>query len=152
MAYFTEDFKDADAEVLGYSFGDPKGQQAFESLSLLVATRTWAGLWQDRRFRLNLRSDNIGALTIYSAFKGAAGPMNSIAREFALDMGQGSYEPDLVSHLPGVCNKTADVLSRRNDPRYKKDWTVPSFLSGCQRISPPPRPLSWWKALKAPAW
>ena len=100
--------------------------------------------------RLKLRSDNIGALTVFSACKGAPGAMNAVAREYALDAAEGVYEPEVVAHLPGVANATADVLSRRNDPKYKGSWAPPAFLARAERVWPSPRPLRWWRARVAP--
>ena len=150
IAWFSDDLRDDDFSVLGHGFGDNRGQQAFESLALLVAVRTWSALWRDRRVKLALRSDNLGALSIFSAFKGAEGAMNLVAREFALEMAEGSFEQDLVSHLPVVANKTADVLSRRRDPKYAQSWAPPAFLASARRVHLAPRPRSWWKSLVTP--
>ena len=150
LAWFTGDDSSVDAEVLGHAAGDNTGQQSFEAFTLLVATRTWSHLWRSKRVRLNLRSDNMGALAVFSTLKGAPGAMNLIAREYALDAAQGAYAPDVVSHLPGVTNDIADQLSRKNDPRYAADWSPPAFLAGVPRVVLPARPLSWWRARIAP--
>ena len=70
-----------------------------------------------------------------------------IAREYALDIGEGVYEPELIQHLPGVTNVTADSLSRRTDPAYAAKWVVPAFLASAKRWVPPPRVKAWWKTL-----
>ena len=93
-----------------------------------------------------LRSDNVGALTVFSSCKGSAGAMNTVAREYALDAAEGAYEPQVVAHLPGVTNVAADILSRRNDPKYRDSWEVPALLKCAERVSPPIRPLSWWRS------
>ena len=77
--------------------------------------------------------------------------MNAVAREYALDLSVGAFEPSLVQHLPGVVNVIADVLSRRCDPQYKDTWTVPPQLIGARRREVPPRVLAWWKASRPPA-
>ena len=37
---------------------------------------------------------------------------NVVAKELALDIAQGVYRPQLVQHVPGLANKSADALSR----------------------------------------
>ena len=61
--------------------------------------------------------------------------MGLIAREAALDVADGLYEPLVVEHIPGVANVLADVLSRRRDPKYAVSWSVPPSL-----LSPTPQP------------
>ena len=120
------------------------------AMSLLIAIRTWSHLWRSTRMRLKLRSDNVGALTVFSSLKGAAGGMNTIAREYALDAAEGVHEPEVVAHLPGVANKTADVLSRRLDPRYSVGWLPPAALANVPQVVPSPRSLSWWRSRVTP--
>ena len=93
----------------------------------------------------------MGALTLFAACKGRSVPMNAVAREYALDLADGAFSPDVIMHLPGICNVVADALSRRMDPAYSKDWITPAFLSNAKEISLPDRPRSWWKALYAPS-
>ena len=76
--------------------------------------------------------------------------MNAAAREYSLDAAEGSYEPVVVAHLPGVTYGISDALSRRNDPRYRDNWSPPALLKHAERVFPPPRPLSWWKARVTP--
>ena len=150
LQWFSEDISSTDEMVLGHKAGDSHGQQAFEAMALLLAIRTWSHLWRSKKVRLKLRSDNMGALTVFSACKGASGAMNAVAREYALDAAEGAHEPEIVAHLPGVANSTADVLSRRNDPKYKGSWKPPSFLAQAVRVHLPKRPLGWWRARVAP--
>ena len=107
--------------------GENQGQQGFEAMCLLIAVCVWAPIWKNSRVTLALRNDNIGALTIFSSLKGKYCPMNAVAREFALDMAESSYEPTLIQHVPGVANAISDVLSRKCDPKYSADWRVPDF-------------------------
>ena len=150
LQWFSDDICASDEEALGYKGGDPLGQQAFEALCILIACRLWSRLWRDRKVCFKLRSDNIGALTLFSSLKAAPGAMNLIAREYALDAAECAYEPDVVAHLPGVANKVADILSRRRDPKFAGVWAPPEFLQFSERVTPPPRSLQWWRARVAP--
>ena len=68
-----------------------------------------------------MRSDNVGALSVFSPLRGKGAAMGLIAREYAIDVGNGAYTPDLIDHIPGVANVTADVLSRRYARARQKD-------------------------------
>ena len=103
-----------------------------------------------RRIKLNVRSDNLGALHTYAALKGKGQGMNLISREFALDAGKCELTPDLITHLPGVANGISDVLSRKLDPRYSKYLQIPTFLANSTQVTPPRRSEEWWRARVAP--
>ena len=152
-SWFSDTIQESDEEVLGHKFGENTGQQCFESMCLLLACRTWSHLWRDKRycFKLKMRSDNTGALAMVSRVKGSSPGMNAIAREFALDAAENSFEPNAVAHLPGITNTVADVLSRRLDPEHKKNWCVPEYLKHVERVIPSPRTDGWWRARKAPS-
>ncbi len=77
-----------------------------------------------------------------------AGPA-AIAREMALELGDGSFAPDLVEHLPGVTNIEADLLSRRYDPAYQP-WSVPPMFASVKETELPPRPLNWYLTMGDP--
>ena len=151
VEWFSEPITPEDERALGHARGNHEGQQAFEAFTLLLAIRLWAREWKDERYVLILRNDNIGALTIYSSLKGRSCPMNAIAREYALDISEGVFEPSLIQHIPGITNAVADVLSRRFDPQYSRDWTVPAQLAGAKRRTVPRRDASWWRASKPPS-
>ena len=150
IAYFTQAIATHDETVLGHKRGEHEGQQAFEALALLVAIRLWAPLWKHKRVRLIIRNDNVGALTVFAACKGKSIPMNAVAREYALDLADGTHEPDLIQHLPGITNAVADALSRRTDPAYEKNWVTPTHLKHAKRVEPLERGPSWWKARVTP--
>ena len=76
--------------------------------------------------------------------------MNLLAREYALDMGECSYGPDVIEHIPSIINIVADSLSKRTDPAYLKKWSLPHFLSNAKHIAPQTRPPSWWRYLSIP--
>ena len=150
---FSNEISAQDVEILGHSFADTMGQQCFEAMCLLVASREWFRFWRQRRyvFHINLRSDNNGALVAFSNLKGSSPGLNAIALEFALDTSENSFEPNAITHLPGITNKTADVLSRRLDPRYSKDCQVPLHLKHAKQVFPQNRSLQWWRAFKPPS-
>ena len=77
-----------------------------------------------------------------------AGP-SAIAREMALELGDGSYAPDLIEHLPGVMNPEADELSRRLDPA-PQPWALPVLFHGVRETVLPRRPLSWYLTMGTP--
>ena len=150
VAWFSETISPTDEEVLGHKAGNHEGQQAFEAMALLIAVRVWFRFWKNRRFRLALRNDNIGALTVFSALKGRSVPMNAVAREYALELAEGSFEPTLVQHIPGITNVVADLLSRKTDPKHASSWKLPQFLVNATETKIPQRGFDWWRARLAP--
>ena len=77
--------------------------------------------------------------------------MNQIAKEFALDLAEGSFEPSLISLLPCIANGVADKLSRGNDPKHSRNSAVPEFPASARHVVPLPRPRAWWRSLETPA-
>eukprot|EP00435_Cladocopium_sp_Y103_P060722 s646_g22.t1 len=144
--YFAIQITEDDQNILAVKSGCHEEQQTWEALAGLVALRHWASQWQGQRARLQIRSDNIGALVMLTKLKGGSKALTLIAREYALDLGQAQWRPDLVTHVPGIANKTCDALSRRWDPS-KQPFTVPETLQTARETCPGPRPLSWWKTL-----
>ena len=78
---------------LGLRIGDHKTQQTAECLNLLVALRNWKEHWTTERVCLEVRADNITALTMVLTLKGSSPAVNQIARELALDLGDASISP-----------------------------------------------------------
>ena len=111
---------------------------------MLVAVKLWSSLWKDKRVSLCLKTDNLGALYVLSSFSGSTHSINLIAREYALFMADGAYAPETLTHIPGITNTIADILSRRNDPQYRENWKPPEFLASAKRVYPPIRNDSWW--------
>ena len=62
---------------------------------------------------MRIRSDDVGALTVTAALKGRGTALTLVARELAFEFGSCEYAPDIVEHIPGVANTTAEFLSRR---------------------------------------
>ena len=84
--FFAIPVSDDDKLILELEAGS-KSQQTLEALSGLIALRQWAPFWQGQRASLQVRSDNVGALNLFSVLKGSSRPLTLIASEFALDLG-----------------------------------------------------------------
>ena len=114
---------------------------------LLVALRCWAGAWRHERVSLEVRADSVASLTMAMSMK-ASGPGPSlVARELALVLGTAEFKPGLCSHIPGVANVTADVLSRLHEPG--KSASLPAALIGVQQTFPPKRDRSYYLTLRS---
>ena len=137
-----------ETDLLSIIVGDCESQQVLECLAGLVALRVWARHWQHRRITLALRSDNIGALVLLSRLKTTSSRNALIAREFALDLGDASFKPDIAEHIPGFANKCCDALSRLCDPTFDND--TPPLLANVRRVDLPPRERSWWRSVSPP--
>ena len=77
-----------------------------------------------------------------------AGPA-PVARELALELGDGSFAPDFVGHLPGVSNVESDLLSRRLGPAYQP-WQLPVLFRNLKETHQPARPASWYYTMGLP--
>jgi len=58
----------------------------------------------------------MAALTLVLELRTTGQALGMIGREIALDIAALNHAPDLVSHIPGVANVTADALSRLQHP------------------------------------
>ena len=96
---------------------------------------------------LEVKTDNIAALTLVASLRGRSSALNRIGRELALDISEAHYAPTLVSHTPGVTNVIADALSRRFQPG--KSFVLPPALRDAAQLEPGRRPRSWWLTLPA---
>lgn len=119
----------------------------WEALAGLIALRQWAEHWQRFPVFLQIRNDNLGALSLFANLKASSPALSQIAREFALDLGRATCRPQLVTHIPGLTNTVCDALSRINDPQ--KQFNLPTILTGAKAVMPQPRRLAWWKCLDA---
>ena len=134
-----------DARQLGLELSrDSKCQQAFEALALLVALRTWRYHWATKRCVVHVRSDNMAALYTVTKMQPSGPSLMVVARELALDVADAVYDPQLVSHIPGVANLAADALSRKFDPNVR--YTLPTILKGCVEVHPDDRTPQWWRS------
>ena len=69
-----------DSEVLRTPAGVSSGQQVWEALNLLIALRIWSPQWQANRVRLEVRADNVTALTLITTMRGRGWALNTLAR------------------------------------------------------------------------
>ncbi|CAE8627265.1 unnamed protein product [Polarella glacialis] len=148
VSWFSLPIFKIDAEVLRIteSLGSCECQQTVECLALLQALRLWKTSWAAVRVQLIVRSDNVTALFMAAYLKGRGHGVRTVARELALDLGDGSFAPDLVVHLPGVDNDIADALSRRFQPN--KAFTLPAALSGVPEAVVPETSILWWETFQ----
>eukprot|EP00435_Cladocopium_sp_Y103_P021519 s4006_g5.t1 len=149
VSFFAIPITKEDQDILQTEAGDCRGQQVWEALAGLVALRAWSPHWQHFPVVLQVRNDNVGALTLFSTLKGGSPALSLIAREFALDLGKATCRPALVQHLPGITNKTCDALSRRYDPHFT--FELPRCLLHAKPILPPARDKAWWRSLQLTA-
>lgn len=143
--YFAIQISEEDTQFLQTPSGTHEGQQVWEALAGLISLRLWKDHWQGKRAKLHIRADNIGSLTVLTTLKGGSKQLTLIAREYALDLGQAEWKPDVATHIPGISNVTCDALSRLQDPN--KSMKIPSCLMNAKRMTPPTRDLTWWKTL-----
>ena len=147
VSYFSSAISSLDCEILGHVVGSHEGQQAFEGLAALVALRLWKHKWTSDRLLLEVKSDNLAVLSLVSSLKVSGHALGIVAREFALEMADGAFFPDVVSQLPGVANISADGLSRKWDPSKHDRWVLPTALSDATECLAPARDRSWWITL-----
>ena len=124
-----------------------KDQQVLEAFSVLVALREWAPRWASGRVVLGVQSDNIGALTMLCKMQPHSDDLGLIARELAYDISHASYTPDVASHVAGIANIAADVLSRLMEPG--KCYKRPEYLSDNLQHHCAVRQAAWWKTTPA---
>ena len=145
VEYFAIQITKNDEDVMNVIQRTHEGQQVWEALSGLIALRQWSKHWWGQRAILQIRSDNIGALTMLTKLRGGSRPLTLIAREYALDLGRAQWKPDIVTHIPGISNVICDALSRKWEP--KQTFKLPTSLERAGEVTPEPRPRRWWKTL-----
>ena len=148
ISWFSSDISEEDEVMLGHKVGESEGQQTFECLVMLVALREWSVHWMHLRAKLEVRGDNVAALTMAMHLKASGRGPSIIARELAFVLGNAEFRPDVVAHVPGVANVLPDLLSRLSEPGKKLD--VPSSLLEIPRLLLPPRGRSYYRTLLAP--
>ena len=75
-----------------------------------------------------------------SSFRSATG-RGLIAKELALELAEGTFEPQKITHLPGISNDLADALSRLAEERAQ----VPDILKDVPRCTPPRRTAPYYR-------
>lgn len=145
VEYFAIEISKDDEQNLNTARGTHEGQQVWEALAGLISLRLWSIHWQGQRAKLQIRSDNIGALTMLTKLRGGSPPLTQTAREYALDLGQAQWKPDVVTHIPGLSNTICDMLSRKWDPH--KTFVLPRGLERAKEAHPPTRLKTWWRTL-----
>ena len=149
VEYFSSPTSAADAAHLGIPLTrDSKCQQAFEALAVLVALRHWRYHWQRTRCVITCGSDNIAALSIVCKLQPKSGSLNAVAREIALDIAAGVYQPQIATHIPGIANVAPDLLSRWDQPGHKR--ILPAALTNATMVTLAPRDENFWKASSPP--
>ena len=138
-----------DEQILEATVGDSAGQAAFEALALCVAMRTWLPEWQDSRTVVIVRSDSLAALGALNRINGGTAQINKVIRECALDLAEGSYIVDLISHIPAEYNDIPDTLSRLAAPG-SHGKSFPKELVNVPESRTAPRTRSWWRTLAPP--
>ena len=93
-----------------------------------------------------IRSDNVGALILLSKLKTTSARNAIIAREFALDLGDASFAPRIIEHIPGVTNVICDSLSRLLDDSGK--YATPPIRKECRKVCLPARNEDWWRSIR----
>ena len=136
-------------DLLGHPIGEARGQQVWETLCALVALRAWKQHWKESRFNLVVRGDSVFMLTVVLHMRPASSSpgLGLLAREMALDMAEGCYEPEVhAQHVAGRSNVIADALSRDFD----KELVLPPALQKTARTIVSQRGRSWYRTLASP--
>ena len=66
VEFFAIRISQSDQDILGVQAGDSRGQQVWEALAGLIALRHWAEHWQQFPVFLQMRNDNVGALSLFA--------------------------------------------------------------------------------------
>ena len=147
VSYFISPLADHDEQRFGVERGKSDGQQIWEALCLLVALRAWAPHWLSNRSNLQIKYDAVSALTLLLHMRPSTHKFAIFARELALDISEACCRPACVSHIPGVANKIADILSRPG----VEGWTLPPELAQATCCNPPVRDDTYFRALVPPS-
>ena len=131
MSFFSSPLSDVDSQILGHTIGEASGQQVWESLSALVALRAWKGYWTKGRAKLLVRGDSVAMLTMVLRLKPSHSPgLGLLARELALDLAEGVYQPDIASVHIWRCHKQACRLAVSRS----SSWWNRRKTSGSSRV------------------
>ena len=147
--YFACPVTSEDVAMFGVDTGTSAGQQVWECLAVLVAIDLWSDKWTDSRINLQVRSDNVTALTLLVKMRPGSPAIAIIAREMALRLIELSFPPDAM-HTPGIAHVLADELSRIYAPGSTSN--IASYrhraLTDAKLATPPARPSTWYRAYR----
>ena len=149
VAYLRSPLDRNDVELLGHPIGEACGQQVWETLCALVALRAWKPYWRESRFVLLIRGDSVTMLTVVLHMRPSSKSpgLGHLAREIALDMAEGCYQPEVrAHHVAGRSNVIADMLSRDFD----KTFVVPDVLAKAVFTAVPQRDRRWYRTMASP--
>jgi hypothetical protein len=149
LHYFAVPITWEDEKLFGVRIGTADGQQIWECLAVLVAVDMWITHWQTRRVILQIRSDNVTALTNLVKMRPKTAAHGIIIRELAMRLAEQSFPPDAL-HTPGVSHIVADALSRVFAPDGKGivDSSIHPALAAATVMTPPARNADWFRAYK----
>ena len=112
-----------------------------------MALRHWRYHWAHQRVVIHVNMDNIASLSMLCRMQPHFPTQGVVARELALDIADAIYQPTLASHIPGIANVAADMLSRRYQPGVH--YKLPRYLGNAQEVVPAKRDKGWWRSLSA---
>ena len=144
-SWFACPITELDVAMFGRETASCEGQQLWEALCMLVALRLWKPWWLRDRAVLTLKSDSTSSLSLLQHLRSKSAQLNIIARELALDLGDCSFKPSLITHTPGVANVVPDILSRKYQP--DKNFCLPACLASVPEAVPPTREEGYYKAI-----
>jgi hypothetical protein len=149
MNYFAVPITAADEALYGVSIGTADGQQIWECLAVLVAIDLWTKAWKQHRVILQIRADNVTALTALVKMRPKTAAHGIIVRELAMRLAELSFPPD-AHHTPGIAHVIADTLSRVFSPEGGGvvDNTLHPALADATLSTPPERTAEWYLAYK----
>ena len=98
VSWFSSSLSAVELAALSISLGDCAAQQTVEALAALVALRSWSSRWIGLQPTIRVRNDSISALTIVLKLKTRVKGPGIIARDTALDIAEGCYQPLIAEH------------------------------------------------------
>ena len=99
VSFFYDKVTALDEVALGHPIGSHTGQQAFETLCILIAVRVWKEHLEDYRSTFAVRIDYMGAFACFGKLP-CRGGIAKVARELALELSDMAFTPQVLTHLP----------------------------------------------------
>lgn len=97
---------------------------------------------------IEVRADNVTALTTMASMKTTGRGVSLSARELALDFADGCYKPEVIAHMPGVTITVVDTLSRKI--QSNKAFSLLSVLKNVEEKHSPQLDISFYPILSLP--